>query len=228
MLQKLFQRIAVEFSFLSKKHKPEYAFNPLIKSIDKKYEDIDVYVEFLDATREKINIYTALNIQFTDGFAFGMKPISLKRKLFHPLAEYQSEGLLKTEILLFEISYRGFSTMTEFHFYEKKLFYIECDLIDISHSERTELLDEIKGFYNVKFEGIKNPKITDARGYIISIENLDKFKIIFADTGNAFFKELENIEVFYNKKETSGKVLLDSTSLNNNEEERIEKIKGAL
>lgn len=228
MLKKLLQRIAIEFSFLFKKNQPDYPFNPLHRILDKKYEDIDLYLDFYQSTRKRPNICTKKEIRFRDNLKPGSKTKSVIRKLLNPLIDYHSKGLLKTQILLYKISYRGFSALTEFHFFENKLFYIECNLGNLSNIERVELLDEIKGYYNIGFADTETWKITDVHDSLICIDNLNEFKIIFADTGNTFFKELENIEIFYNKKESSGKVLLDSTSLNNNEEERSEKIKGAL
>ncbi|MFN2394959.1 MAG: hypothetical protein ABR597_04655 [Bacteroidales bacterium] len=228
MLQKFLQRIAIEFPFLSKINQPNFPFDSHHRNLAKKYEDIDLYLEFYDSVRKKLNNFTEKTINFQNNLKFGSKTKSVKRKLLKPLADHQSEGLLKTEILLYKKSYRGFSAMTEFHFYENKLFYIECNLGNLSNRERTELLDEIKGFYDVKFNATENLKITNTHDYIMSIENLSEFKIIYADTGNDFFKELENIEIFYNKRESSGQVLLNSTSFHGNEEENIEKIKGTL
>lgn len=226
MLKKLLQRIAIEFSFLFKNSQPNYPFNPQHRILDKKYEDIDLYIDFYQSDRKRLNICTEKEIRFRDNLKPGSKTKSVMRKLLNPLIDYHSNGLLKTRILLYKISYRGFSAFTEFHFFENKLFYIECNLGNLSNVERIELLDEIKGYYNIDLADTETWKITDAHDSIICIDNLDEFKIIFAYTGNTFFKELENIEVFYNKKESSGKVLLDSTSFNNIEEERIEKIKG--
>lgn len=226
MLKKLLQRIAIEFSFLFKKNQPDYPFNPLHRIIDKKYEDIDLYLDFYQSARKRLNICTEKEIRFRDNLKPVSKTKSVIRKLLNPLIDYHSNGLLKTRILLYKISYRGFSAYTEFHFFENKLFYIECNLGNLSNVERVELLDEIKGYYNIDLADTETWKITDAHDSIVYIDNLDEFKIIFADNGNTFFKELENIEIFYNKRESSKQKPQQTISFTNIEEKRIEKIKG--
>jgi hypothetical protein len=226
MLKKLLQRIAIEFSFLFKNTQPNYPFNPQHRILDKKYEDIDLYIDFYQSARKRLDICTEKEIRFQDYLKPGSKSISVKRKLLNPLIDYHSKGLLQTQILLYKISYLGFSALTEFHFFENKLFCIECNLGNLSNVERVELLDEIKGYYNIDLADTETWKITDAHDSIVYIYNLDEFKIIFADTGNTFFKELENIEIFYNKRESSKQKPQQSISFTNIEEKRIEKIKG--
>lgn len=226
MLKKLLQRIAIEFSFLFIKKQPDYPFNPLHRILDKKYEDIDLYLDFYQSARKRLNICTEKKIRFRDNLKHGSKTICVIRKLLNPLIDYHSKGLLQTRILLYKISYHGFSALAEFHFFGNKLFYIECNLGNLSNVERVELLDEIKGYYNINLADTETCKITNAQDSIVYIDNLDEFKIIFADTGNTFFKELENIEIFYNKNEPSKQKPQQIIPFNNIEEERIEKIKG--
>ena len=228
MLKKLLQRIAIEFTFLFKKNQPDYPFSPHHRILESKYEDIDLYLDFFQSARKRLNKFTEKEIRFRDNLKPGSKTKSVIRKLLKPLIDYHSKGLLKTRILLYNIRYRGFSAQTEFHFFENKLFYIECNLGDLSSFERVELLDEIKGYYDINFTETETWKITDEHESIICINNFDEFKIIFADTGNTIFKELENIDVFYNKKESSEQQPQQSIFINNIEEKEIERIKGTL
>jgi hypothetical protein len=203
MLDFLFQRVAIEISFLRNKKKPQYFIDPLVRNLSKKYEDIDAYLDFLISSRKKLSLPTQVPFKLWKNIRFGNHYKTIKRKLLSPLAEYSGNGLLKTDILLYDYTYRGFPSRIEFHFYEKKLFYVECNLGDMPYQDRMELLQEIKGLYKINELETELQKISDPAGNVLTIENGTEFRIFLAQTGNTFFTELSNIEIFYNKKQSS-------------------------
>ncbi|MBW6478022.1 MAG: hypothetical protein K0B37_01220 [Bacteroidales bacterium] len=217
MLNKLYQRVAIEISFLRNKNTPPYFIDPLVRSLSKKYDDIDIYLDFLISTRKKLSVPTQVPFNLWEKIRFGSNYKTIERKLLSPLAEYSGNGLLKTDILLYDYTYRGFPSRIEFHFYENKLFYIECNLGDLASRDRIELLEEIKGLYNIIELETELQKISDPAGNVLSVENGTELKIFLAQTGNPFFTEISNIEIFYNKKQSSdkgGKAIYQPTSQN--------------
>jgi len=205
MLNTLFRRAAIEVSFFRNKKSPIYTIDPLLRSMNKKYEDIDVYLDFFISARKKLSLPTQEPIKLQKNIRFGRNFKSIKRKLLNSLLDFSGNGLLKTDILLYNYKYRGFPAQTEFHFHENKLFYIECNLGDIAFQDRQELLQEIMDQYNIKDMETDIQKLSDPHGNILCIENSNDFKIIMADTSNSFFTELSNIEIFYNKKQSLDK-----------------------
>jgi len=203
MLNSLFRRIAIEISFFKSKKSSFYTIDPEMRNLGKKYEDIDRYLDFLASARDKISIPSQITIRFCRNIKFGYHTKNIRRKLFNPLAFYSGNGLLKTDILLYDYNYWGYPAKAEFHLYENKLFYIECNLGDIAFRERQELLQEMKDQFNIQDMDTGIHKLSDPDGHILSVENDADFKILFADTGNTFFAELSNIEIFYNKKQSS-------------------------
>ncbi len=205
MLNILFRRAAIEISFFKNKERLLYTIDPLMRSLSKKYDDIDIYLDFFISARKKLSLPTQVPVKLWKNIRFGNHYKTIKRKLLNSLADYSGNGLLKTDIFLYDYNYRGFPARVEFHFYEKKLFYIECNLGDLAYENRQELLEEIKGQYKVQLMETEIQKISDPTGHILSIENGTDFKIIMADIGNTFFTELSNIEIFYNKKQSLDK-----------------------
>jgi hypothetical protein len=203
MLKLLFRRIAIEISFFKSKKSSLYTIDPEMRNLGKKYEDIDRYLDFLASARDKLSIPSPITISLCRNIKFGYHTKNIRRKLFNPLAFYSGNGLLKTDILLYDYNYGGYPAKAEFHLYENKLFYIECNLGDIAFDERQELLQEMKDHFNIKEMDTEIHKLSDPDGHILSVENGADFKILFADTGNAFYAELSNIEIFYNKKQIS-------------------------
>lgn len=203
MLKSLLRRIVIEISFFKSKKSPLYTIDPEIRSLSKKYEDIDGYLDFFASARDKLSLPAHIPINLRRNIKFGCHTKNIRRKLFNPLAYYSGNGLLKTDILLYDYNYRGYPAKVEFHLYENKLFYIECNLGDIAFQDRQEILEEIKDQYNIKDVETHIQKLADPQGNILCIENSNDFKIFMADTSNSFFTELSNIEIFYNKKQSS-------------------------
>ena len=215
MLNSLFRRIAIEISFFKSTKSSLFTIDPLMRSLSRKYDDIDEYLDFFALARKKVRLPTDTPINFRRDIKFGYNSKNIRRKLFKYLAYYSGNGLLKTDILLYECNYRGYPANVEFHLYENKLFHIECNLGDIVYEDRQELLQEIKGQFKVQNMDTEKQKIIDPDGHILTIENGTDFKILLADTGNTFFTELSNIEIFYNKKQSSdtrGKVVCQTTN----------------
>lgn len=203
MLNKFIERLKIEASFFSNKKSHQFSIDPTLRNLSKKYEDIDAYLDFHISSRKKLSLDTNTQLIFPGKIKTGSSYKSIKRRLLNPLAEYSTNGLFNTDILFYNLKYQGFKAKIEFHFYEKKLFYIDCNLGEISFDDRKEILDELIIHYSIHGIEPANHKITDHKGQTLCIESVDSFRIIMADSGNSFFTELSKIEIFYNRKQSS-------------------------
>lgn len=194
------QRLKLEISLLTGKKGSNPAQTSALKQLQKKFEDIDAYLDFYQDSRKKLNISTNKKIVFGKNISLGCNNSRVKRSLFFPAAEMYGNGLLKTQILSYATHVMGYPAGVEFHFYGNELFLIECNFGDTSEDERETIIHILQQEYNAEIANTEIQKISNNTGQCISIENQESMKVYFADLSHAFFSELSNIEIFYNKE----------------------------
>lgn len=196
---KILQKITHAITFYSKEsQKEEFNFHQT-RLLQKKFDDIDPYLDLMDDVAEKLSILTAFEIKPLTKLCFGSSPAEAKRKLGKPFAAFIANGLLQTDVLIFNTRYMGYKARLELSYYQQMLFGFSCYFEDAENEDKNLILGALETHYQIRLNNPQIQKIIDNTGNTISISETENFQLHFFFTDHPLFTELKNIAVFYNR-----------------------------
>lgn len=196
---KIFQKITNAITFFGKESQKEEFNFPQTRLLRKKFDDIDPYLDLMDDVAGKLSILTALEIKPFAKLRFGSSPAEAKRNLGKPFAAFMANGLLQTDVLIFNTRYMGYKARLELSYYQQMLFGFSCCFEDAENEDKHLILEALATHFQVRLINPQIQKIIDNNGNTISISETENLQLHFFFTDHPLFTELKNIAVFYNR-----------------------------
>ena len=134
--------------------------------------------------KEKNALYSTEKISFSDKISFGDSPFSLWLKSGKSSFKYEKREEYRHKIVLYKVYFGNYKAKIEYHFFNKKLFFITYSFPELKDPEK--VINMIKKKYKIDASiDLETSKIIDANNNILYLDTSLEFTINYF-TGDKF------------------------------------------
>lgn len=185
----------------------DYFFNRLVlKTINIK--------EYINVHKTKLVIQSPTSISFSNKINFGDSPFKVAIRIGTPFFKYERKGDYRHKIFMYKIYLGNYKAKLEYHFFNKKLFFITYSFPDLSDTKK--VIGILKKKYKLEDTiDLEVYKIKDAQNNILYLDTSLEFTINYLTGNRSILDAIEGrLEDIIKNKERlerkSDKMLFDS------------------
>lgn len=161
--------------------------------------------------QDKKQFFSPIEFKLKNNLKFGISPLMLRFKLGKPFYSYERDSNYKYKILLYKSYIGKYKTKVEYHFFDKKLFFVTYTF---SESDNFKTITSIlKNKYKIgKNISIEDIKIIDKNKNIIYVDKTFDFTINYLTGDNQLIQAI-NEKIYEPNRKFNDQVLFSNKIL---------------